>query len=183
MTSFEANTSRNPCMGFEPMRPSKVEAAGDIMTRMKKVHEETQSALIKAQDEMKRFANRKQGNALEYKVGDKVWLSTENFTINLPSWKLGHKQIGPYPISEIINPNAIHLKFPKSIWIHDMVNTSHDMPYKESTIPGQKAVLALPVTIESHEEYKVETIVDSRLRKGKLEYLVYWNGFTIKHDS
>lgn len=85
MTPFKANTGRNPCMDFEPTHPSKVEAAGDIVTRMKKVHKETQSALVKAQDEMKQFANQKRGEAFKYKVGDKVWLSTKNLTINLPS--------------------------------------------------------------------------------------------------
>lgn len=57
------------------------------------------------------------------------------------------------------------------------------MPYEESTIPGQKAVPAPPVTIKSHEEYKVETIVDSQLCRGRLEYLVHWKGFTVEHDS
>lgn len=164
MTPFVANTGRNPRMGFKPTRPSTVEAAGDIITRMKKVHEETQSALVKAQDEMKRFADQKRGDAPVYKIEDKVWLSTKNLAINLPSWKLGHKRIGPYPVSEIINPNAIRLKLPKSIHIHDVVNTSRMMPFEEPIIPGQKAVPAPPVVIKSHNEYKVESVVDSHLR-------------------
>lgn len=57
------------------------------------------------------------------------------------------------------------------------------MPYEEPIIPGQKAVPTPPVIIESHNEYEVESVVDSHLRQGKLEFLIHWKGYTIEHDS
>jgi Chromo (CHRromatin Organisation MOdifier) domain len=33
------------------------------------------------------------------------------------------------------------------------------------------------VTEERDEEYEVEYVVDSRLKRGKLEYLVHWKGY------
>lgn len=34
---------------------------------------------------------------------DKVWLSSKNIHLKVPSAKLGHKFIGPFSVSEIIN--------------------------------------------------------------------------------
>jgi len=55
---------------------------------MKTVHEEAQAALSKLCDDMMRYADFHRGEALEYKVGDKVWLSTKNLNIDRPSRKL-----------------------------------------------------------------------------------------------
>ena len=48
---------------------------------MKEVHEEAQAALKKAQDDMKVYADRRRSKAPEYKVSDKVMLSTQNLNI------------------------------------------------------------------------------------------------------
>lgn len=50
-------------------------------------------------------------------------------------------------------------------------------------IPGREAVPAPPVTIKSHKEYEVELVIDSHLQWGKLEYLIHWKDYTIKHNS
>jgi len=93
-------------MGTEPHRYTKVEAADDFMKRMKHVQEEAQSALTKAKEEMKRYADFHRGEPPKYKVGDKVWLETEHLKIAQPSNKLSEKRIGPYPITEIKSSNA-----------------------------------------------------------------------------
>jgi len=38
------------------------------------------------------------------------------------------------------------------------------------------------VTVEGEEEYLVEEILDSRLRRNKLEFLVKWGGYTNEHN-
>jgi len=40
---------------------------------MKKIQKEAKAALGKAQEEMKKFANRKRGEGEEYKVGVMTW--------------------------------------------------------------------------------------------------------------
>ena len=40
-----------------------------------------------------------------------------------------------------------------------------------------------PVMIEGEKEYKVEEIIDSRKRRGKLEYLVQWKGYTAEERT
>ena len=45
---------------------------------MKKIQKEAKAALGKAQEEMKKFGDRKQEKGKEYKVGDLVLLSTKD---------------------------------------------------------------------------------------------------------
>lgn len=183
MTPFRANIGFDPRMGIEPTRLSKNLAAEDFVKKMEKTHEETKSALVKAHDKMKRFADQNRGTAPVYAVGDKVWLSTENLAIDQPSRKLGHKRIGPYSVTKIVNPNAVKLRLPSLIRIHPVVNTSWLMLFTEATIPGQKPKPAPPVQVKSHEEHEVESILAAKLVRGKLQYLVHWKGYTPEHDT
>ena len=65
-------------MGFEGRRREKYEATGKFVERMRKIQKEAKVALEKVQKEMKKFADRKQGEGEEYKVGDLVLLSTKD---------------------------------------------------------------------------------------------------------
>ena len=40
-----------------------------------------------------------------------------------------------------------------------------------------------PIEIEGEPEYEVEEVLDSRLKCGKLEYLVKWSGYTEDHNT
>jgi len=56
---FKANYSQDPRMGFERRRREKYKAAGKFAERMKRIQEEAKVVLGKAQEEMKKFANRR----------------------------------------------------------------------------------------------------------------------------
>jgi len=56
---FKVNYNQNPSIGFERKRKGKYKAAGKFMERMKKIQEEAKAVLEKAQEEMKKFANKK----------------------------------------------------------------------------------------------------------------------------
>ena len=75
---FKANYSQDPRMGFEGRRKGKYEAAGKFIERIKKIQEETKAVLGKAQEEIKKFANRRQREEEEYRIGDLVLLSTKD---------------------------------------------------------------------------------------------------------
>ena len=176
---FFANYGYHPRMGTEPHRHTKVEVADDFTMRMKHIYKEAQSALVKAKEEMKCYADYHRGEPLKYQVGDKVWLETEHLKLTRPSKKLSEKHISPYPIIEIKSSSAIQLKLPHTIKIHPIVNISHVRPYKPSCIPQQSAPEPPPVEIEGEFEYEVEQLLDSRLYRGNLQYLVKWLGYTV----
>ena len=75
---FKANYSQDPRMGFEGRRKGKYEAAGKFIERIKKIQEKTKAVLGKAQEEIKKFANRRQREEEEYRIGDLVLLSTKD---------------------------------------------------------------------------------------------------------
>jgi len=75
---FKANYGQNPRMGFEGRRKEKYEAVGKFVERMKKIQKKAKVALGKVQKEMKKFANRRQREEEEYKVGDLVLLSMKD---------------------------------------------------------------------------------------------------------
>ena len=113
-----------------------------------------------------------------YKIGNQVWLSTENLhMLNRASKKLTEEWIGPYEISNVM-PNAVELKLPKMLHIHLVVNISRVKPYL-GLLPGQPVSHPglIHVTEDHDEEYEVDAIIDSCIYKGKLQYLVHWKGY------
>jgi len=75
---FKANYGQDPRMGFEERRKGKYKAVGKFVERMKKIQEKAKAVLGKAQEEMKKFANRRRIEGEEYRVGDLVLLSTKD---------------------------------------------------------------------------------------------------------
>jgi len=75
---FKANYGQDPRMGFEGRRKKKYEAVGKFVERIKKIQEEAKATLGKAQEEMKKFANRRQREEEEYRVEDSVLLNTKD---------------------------------------------------------------------------------------------------------
>ena len=53
-------------MGFKIRKKGKFEKVEEFVTRMKEVHEETEVALRKSQEEMRKYADRKRSKAEEY---------------------------------------------------------------------------------------------------------------------
>jgi hypothetical protein len=177
-TPFMLNTGRHPRLGVEPLKDSKVDSVDGFLKRMQASRKEAEAALYKAAEDMARFYDQRRGEAVTYKVGDKVWLDGEKLRSDRPSKKLDDKRYGPFPITEIIGPNAYKLKLPPSMKIHPVFNTVRLRPYTEDSITGRKAPPRPPPVITGdNPEWEVEIIKDSRLYRGKLQYLVKWKGY------
>ena len=59
MLSFKANYRQDPRTGFETRRKGKYEGAEKFVTKIKKIQEEAKAVLEKAQEEIKKYINRK----------------------------------------------------------------------------------------------------------------------------
>jgi len=130
---FKANYGQDPRMGFEGRRKGKYEVVGKFVEKMKKIQKKAKVALGKAQEEIKKFGDRRQGKEEEYKVGDLVLLSMKDLKWQIKgrrSEKLTEHFVGPYKVKGIISSNTIELELPNSIKIHPVVNVSRVQLYK-----------------------------------------------------
>ncbi len=75
-------------------------ASTTFVSEMQKIHEEARQALEKAAAQMKAQYDKKKRPAIEYQVGDKVWLDTTNLSLPRPKKKLADKRTGPFLIVE-----------------------------------------------------------------------------------
>jgi len=171
---FKANYGQDPRMGFKGRRKGKYEAAGKFVERIKRIQEKAKAALEKAQEEMKKFADKKQRKREEYRVEDLVPLSTKDLKWQMKGRRLEKLTkcfVGPYKVKGIISSNAIELELPKFIRIHSVVNVSKVWLYKLQ-VEEQKKILSKPVIIEGEEKFEVEKILNKRTVRGKKKFLV-----------
>jgi len=114
-------------MRFEMRRKGKYEGAEKFITKMKEIQEEAKVALGKAQEEMKKYTDRKRAEVNEYKVGDLVMLSTKDLKYQMArrrTEKLMERFVGPYRIKKIVSSNVVELELPSIVKIHLVVNVS-----------------------------------------------------------
>ena len=185
ISPFKANYRQDPRMGFEVRKKGKYEGAEKFVVKMKEIQEEARAALGKAQEEMKKYVDRKRAEVNEYKVGDLVMLSTKDLKYQIMekrTEKLMERFVGPYKIKKIISSNAVELELPSTVKIHPVVNVSRIQRYV-GQIEGQRKKQPAPVVIEGEEEWEVERILNKQWIKGKDKYLVQWKGFTAESDT
>jgi len=76
---FLLDTGRFSHMGFEPRQnPSSLETVNEFTERMRRVIEKAKSAIRKAQDNMKRYYDRRRTPAPVFNPGDKVFLDASD---------------------------------------------------------------------------------------------------------
>jgi len=127
-------------MGFEPQQdPSDLEIVNEFMERMRTVIEEAKSAICKAQDDMKRYYNRRRTPAPVFNPGDKVFLDALDIQTTCPSQKLSHRRLGPFVVERRIGPMAYCLKLPYRMkLLHPVFNVVKLTLAPDDPIPGQK---------------------------------------------
>ena len=75
-------------MGFEIKKKEKHAKAEEFVKEIKKIHKEAKVVLKKSQEEIKKYTDRNEKEAIEYKVGDKVLLSTKDLM-----WQIRNKEM------------------------------------------------------------------------------------------
>ena len=129
-------------------------------------------ALKKAQEDMKRQADKGRKETEDWKKGDKVMLSTKDLVFKeRPVKKLVDQYVGPYKIKEVVSTNVVKLQLPISMRIHLVVNVSRIVQYKEQ-VGGQKKEKSKLVEVEGVKGWEVEKILNKRKIREVEKYLV-----------
>ena len=182
MSPFMANYGRELRMGGDIRKKGKVESATEFVEKIKKVYEEAGAALRKTQEEMKRYVDRSRNETEEWKKGDRVLLSTKDLVFKeRPSKKLTERYVGPYAIEEVVSSNMVKLRLPSSMRIYPVVNVSWIVRYKEQ-MKGQKKKERKLIEVEEIEEWEVEKILNKKMIREVVKYLIRWKGFTAERD-
>ena len=145
-------------------------------------------SIAKAQDEQSLQYNKGRKPVPEFKQGDKVlvnphtldWIDSKG-----AGAKLKQRWIGPFEVSQVINPKVFRLRMSDKYPGFLVFNIEHLKKYHEST-PEMGEHTVMPEsrrTQTESQEYEVEDIVGHR-RSGKaLQYLVQWSGYGPQYDT
>ena len=181
---FQVNYGRELRMGFDIRKKGGNEKAEEFVREMKERHEEARAVLVKSQEEMKRQADRSRKEVEKYRIGDKILISTKDFSMELmkrATKKLMEKFIGPYVVRKTVLENMVELELPALLRIHPVVNVRKIVKYREQ-VEGQKKIPPPPVKVDGEKEYEVEEILDRQERRGKMKYLVKWKEYTAEEN-
>ena len=116
-------------------------------------------------------------------VGDKV-LVYRDFLVtpearNQPSVKLRPKWFGPFKVISRVSANAFRLELPSVLRCHPVFNIAALRKFVENDMPGRIQPPPPPLTdLDGHTRYEVESILNHRRLRGRLQFLVKWKGYT-----
>uniref|UniRef100_A0A8C5M3U7 Chromo domain-containing protein n=1 Tax=Leptobrachium leishanense TaxID=445787 RepID=A0A8C5M3U7_9ANUR len=155
--------------------PQDIPALEDHLCNLRAIWEKTKVNLESASLAQKCSADRRRRPPPVYHVGDKVWLSTRHIRLKVPSMKFAPRFIGLYRILRYINPVSYALQLPASLRIPNSFHVSLLKPLmcNRFTRPDSPP----PVVVDGRPEYEVESILDSRRFRNRLQYLVHWKGY------
>ncbi|KAH7296047.1 hypothetical protein KP509_26G006700 [Ceratopteris richardii] len=122
------------------------------------IHRERKEEIHKAQEQYKYYADQH------------LWLLRNNLQTSRPCAKLDHQRCGPFIILAKVNPVTFKLQPPNTMRIHLVFH-------------GERPSPSQPIEIDDHEEFEIEHVLDSRISRGRLEYLIHWKGYDISDHT
>lgn len=101
--------------------------------------------------------------------------------------KLVQRWIGPFEVTEKVNPKVYRLRLDDRYPGSPVVNVEHLKKYAPSPEEfGERVTLPdTRTTKPASEEYEVDAIIGHRVHKrsGKYQFLIRWKGYDPHHDS
>ncbi|CAJ0949505.1 unnamed protein product [Ranitomeya imitator] len=165
----------------EGVESSDCPGVDTVVDRLQQIWTHVVDNLTLSQEKAQRFANRRRCVGPRLRVGDLVWLSSRYIPMKVSSPKFKPRFIGPYRISEVLKPVSFRLTLPDSFSIHNVFHRSLLRRYVAPVVPSVDP--PAPVLVEGELEYIVEKILDSRISRRKLQYLVKWKGYDQEDNS
>ena len=156
-----------------------MEAASDFAKRMAQTMDETRSALKLAAEDMARFYDQDHREAEVFQPGDKVWLDGRNIKTVRPTKKMDDRWFGPFVIDKAVSRNAYKLKLTHAFaQLYPVFHVSllrHFQPDQIAERPQHDH--PEPELVDGEPEYEVKELLDSKLIRRRLHYLVSFKGY------
>lgn len=183
MCPIKAATGRDPRTPLDQMDPKEqtvgttndpADQASRLVLEAAQAQKEAVRMSTATQNKMKDQAD-KSRRETDFQVGDKVFLRKKGFVTNSPTTKLDSQFVGPFKIIENRNGSFV-LDLPNSYKMNNLFHASRLRRDPDNPLPGQQEPTPEPEEIDGEPEWEVTRILDSRVRRGKLEYQVEWRG-------
>ena len=135
-----------------------------------------------AQSNQAKYANQHRREFEQWKVGQKVMLSTANLKHPGRAPKLCGNWIGPLTIKRVLSKVTYELELPANMKIHPVFHVSHLKLANDSlSFPSRPIIDNRPpaelLDDTTEEVFEVERVVNKRISGRKVMYLVKWKGY------
>ncbi|MBW0528649.1 hypothetical protein O181_068364 [Austropuccinia psidii MF-1] len=162
---------------FDSIHISQDSPSGKLSTKLQSVKQVVKEELESEIRQFRKYADRNRTISPDFQPGKKLWLASKNIKTKRPTKKLSDRLLGPFEVLKRIGSHSYHLKLPFQ-WksVHPVFHVSLLEPVKQSRIPNQNQFPPPPVLVEEQEEWKVAKVVDSKLKRGKVCYILEWKG-------
>ena len=187
-TPFFLNTGREVSLPIDhAIKSARTNTSHDAAERIRQLTDvitQAKANLAKAQQRQAHYADEHRRH-VTFIVGDQVLLSTEHLRMKsvIGSPKFASKYIGPFKIKRVIGNNAYELDLPVQLQIHPVINISRLKSYKDGMIefPSRPQPHTRPppevVEADGTKLWEVESVLASRGRGARLQYLIRWKGY------
>ena len=141
--------------------------------------------LILAREWMAKYYKRNVSqNEPTFKVGDRVLVNAMNIKTKRKSRKLDHKMRGLFNVKRLIGSYAYKLGLPYGAGkVYPVYHISLLDPYHRNEITGRRSPSTQPVVALRDDIWEVGQILDSRVHRRRVQYLVRWKGSSPNEDT
>ncbi|MBW0504244.1 hypothetical protein O181_043959 [Austropuccinia psidii MF-1] len=171
--------SRDLSTAFHPETDGQTERVNQILIKYLLMYQVVTEELESAIRRFNKYADRNRSIPPDFQPGNKAWLASKDIKTTIPTKRLSKRWLGTFEVIKKIGTHAYHLKLPQK-WksVHPVFHVSLLEVVKQSSIPNCHRFPPPPALVEEQEEWEVDQVLNSNLRRGKLWYLVEWKGFS-----
>jgi hypothetical protein len=181
MSPFYVEYGYNPRMAPDLSSELSAPSLETLFQHREEAQEQAQSALVLAAERAKWYFDIHK-REVPFKVGDKVLLKGAD--IHVKPNKLAAKNYGPFEIIEQYGPVTFKLKLPATMsTVHPVYHASKMIKFRDNTIGNRKPHQPGPIEIEGNQEYEVAQILNTQIFRGKVQYLVSWQGYDASENT
>ncbi|CAK9780322.1 unnamed protein product [Cutaneotrichosporon oleaginosum] len=121
---FFVNFGFNPRFSFDTPDYTPGMEAKSYLDVIFEAREQVKQSLQEAQENHRKYYDRKHAPGPRFKPGDRVGLDTRNLSTQRPMKKFDVRYIGPIEVEQVLSPVTYRVKLPKDFHIHNVFHVN-----------------------------------------------------------